>query len=211
LELKNNIATFMGFVWVLFGSNCDYHKGLRHVHATMDLRDVMAIKSHFTAEHCRRITWAIIDDGRSYFDNVKTTLDFSLGASVVFPQSFLVDIIRNVRYGILVERANFPNEWLSQRKPNPQEQGQQSSRIQGSGNPGNRGNNRQTQRSPGRGFDQQYGVRQFGGGKQYGGQGYQGPGAQGGGYAGGYYRPNTYHPRDSWNANWTNKCHPKSK
>jgi hypothetical protein len=42
LELKNNIATFMGLVWVLFGSNCDYYKGLRYVHATMDLRDVMA-------------------------------------------------------------------------------------------------------------------------------------------------------------------------
>ncbi len=62
LELKNNIATFMGLVWVLFGSNCDYYKGLRNVYATMDLRDVMAIKSHFLAEHCRRITWAIIDD-----------------------------------------------------------------------------------------------------------------------------------------------------
>ncbi|KAL3767701.1 hypothetical protein ACHAW5_007465 [Stephanodiscus triporus] len=35
----------------------------------MDLRDVMAIKSHFTAEQCQRITLAIIDDGRSYFDN----------------------------------------------------------------------------------------------------------------------------------------------
>jgi hypothetical protein len=50
----------------------------------------MAIKAHFTAEHCRRITWAIIDDGRSYFDNVKTTLYFGNGASVVFPQSFIV-------------------------------------------------------------------------------------------------------------------------
>ena len=211
LELKNNIATFMGLVWVLFGSNCDYYKGLRHVHATMDLRDVMAIKSHFTAEHCRRITWAIIDDGRSYFDNVKTTLDFSSGASVVFPQSFLLDIIRNVRYGILVERANFPNEWLSQRKPNPQEQGQQNSRTQGSGNPGTRGNDRQTQRAPGRGYDQQYGGGQYGGGQQYGGQGYQGTGAQGGGYGGGYFRPNTYQPRDSWNANWTDERHPKIK
>ena len=67
LELKNNIATFMGLIWVLFGSECDYYKGLRNIYATMDLRDVM----HFTAEHCRRITWAIIDDGRSYFDNVK--------------------------------------------------------------------------------------------------------------------------------------------
>jgi hypothetical protein len=54
----------------------------------------MVIKSHFTMEHCRHITWAIIDDGRSYFDkNVKTTLNFSTGASIAFPQSFLVDII----------------------------------------------------------------------------------------------------------------------
>ena len=74
----------------------------------MNLWDAMAIKSHFTAEHCRRITWAIIDDGRSHFDNVKTTLDFSTGASIAFPQSFRVDIIQNVRYRILVEQANFP-------------------------------------------------------------------------------------------------------
>ena len=96
LELKNNIAMFMGLVWVLFGSSCDYYKGLRNVYATMDLRDVMAIKAHFTTEHCHRITWAIIDDGQSYFDNVKTTLNFNTGATIAFPQSFLVDIIRNV-------------------------------------------------------------------------------------------------------------------
>ena len=52
LELNNNIATFMGLVWVLSGSNCEYYKGLRNLYATMDLRDVMAIKSHFTTEHC---------------------------------------------------------------------------------------------------------------------------------------------------------------
>jgi hypothetical protein len=28
LELKNNIATFMGLIWLLFGSDCDYYKGL---------------------------------------------------------------------------------------------------------------------------------------------------------------------------------------
>jgi hypothetical protein len=62
----------------------------------MDLQDVMALKNHFTPEHCRRITWAILDDGRSYFDNVKTTLDFPDGTSVNFPQLFLVDIFKNV-------------------------------------------------------------------------------------------------------------------
>ncbi len=27
-ELKTNVATFMSLVWVLFGSKCDYYKGL---------------------------------------------------------------------------------------------------------------------------------------------------------------------------------------
>jgi hypothetical protein len=75
-ELKSNIATFMALVWVLFGSECDYYKGLRNVHATLELKEVMAQKTRFTAEHCRRITWAILDDGRAHFDDVKTTLDF---------------------------------------------------------------------------------------------------------------------------------------
>ena len=211
LELKNNIATFLGLIWVLFGSDCDYYKGLWNVYATMDLRDVMAIKSHVTAEQCRRITWAIIDDGRSYFDNVKTTLDFSSGAGVVFPQSYLVDVIKNVRYGIPVERANFPSEWLSQKKTIPHDQGQSSSRTQGAGNQGTRGTERQMQRSPGRGYEQPYGGGQYGG-QPYGGQqGYQGQGAQGGGYGMGYYRPNTYQPRDPWHTNWTDERHPKIK
>ncbi len=70
-----NVATFMSLVWVLFGSECYYYKGLQNVYATLELREVMAQKQSFTAEHCRRITWAILDDGRAHFDDVKTTLD----------------------------------------------------------------------------------------------------------------------------------------
>jgi hypothetical protein len=174
----------------------------------MDLRDVMAIKLHFTAEHCRRITWAIIDDGRSYFDNVKMTLDFSTGASIAFPQSFLVDIIRNVRYGILVERANLPEEWMSKKRAITQEQGQPNSRTQGSGTPRS-STDRQIQRPTGRGYEQYRGTQH--GGQQYRGQGYQGMGAPGGGYSGGgYYPSNTYQPRD-WRANWHDERHPKLK
>ncbi len=178
----------MGLVWVLFGSNCDYYKGLRNIYATMNLREVMAIKDLFSAEHCRRITWAIIDDGRSYFDNVKSTLDFGSGASIAFPQSFLVDIIKNVRYSIPVERGNFPKEWLSQIKAPQQELGQ---RTQGSG-------------TAGRGSDKQAG-------QQYGGHGnYQGTGTVGGGYSGGYHPSNNYQPRD-WQSGWDNERHPKIK
>ncbi len=101
----------MALVWVLFGSECDYYKGLRNVYATLELKEVMAQKMAFTAEHCRRITWAIIDDGRAHFDDVKTTLDFRGSDEPVYPQSFLVYILRNVHYAITVERANFPDEW----------------------------------------------------------------------------------------------------
>jgi hypothetical protein len=39
------------------------------------------------------------------------TLDFKGPDEPVFPQSFLIDILRNVHYAIPVERANFPDEW----------------------------------------------------------------------------------------------------
>jgi hypothetical protein len=84
-ELKVNVATFMSLVWVLFGSDCDYYKGLRNVYATLELKEVMALKSSFTVEHCHRITWAILDNGQAYFDNMKTTLDFRVTRSPHVP------------------------------------------------------------------------------------------------------------------------------
>ena len=71
-ELKINIATFMSLVGVLFGSECNYYKGLCNVYATLKLKEVMAQKNSFTLEHYRRITWAILDDGRAHFNDVKT-------------------------------------------------------------------------------------------------------------------------------------------
>jgi hypothetical protein len=107
-ELKINIATFMSLVWELFGLECNYYKGLCNIYGDLDLKEVMAQKQVFTAEHCHRITWAIIDDIRTYFDNVKTTSDFRRPNEPVFPQSYLIDILKNV---CSVECSNFPNEW----------------------------------------------------------------------------------------------------
>jgi hypothetical protein len=71
----------------------------------------MAKKTSFTAEQCRKITWAILDDGRAHFDDVKTTLDFRGPDEPAWPQSYLIDILRNVCYAIPVKCANFPEEW----------------------------------------------------------------------------------------------------
>ena len=101
---------FMSLVWVLFGSQCDYYKSLHQIFKTLELKEVYVLKASFTAENCRRITWEILDDGRAFFDDVKTTIDFT-GPDMTFPQSYLIDILNNVRYAVPVKRASFPNEW----------------------------------------------------------------------------------------------------
>ena len=63
-ELKVNIATFMLLVWVLFGSECNFNKGVRQVYSTFEMKEVDALKSNFNAEQCRRNTWVILDDGQ---------------------------------------------------------------------------------------------------------------------------------------------------
>jgi hypothetical protein len=109
-ELKMNVLTFMALVWVLFGSQCDYYKSLQQIYKTLELKEVYAFKASFTAENCRRITWAILDDGRAFFNNVKTTINFT-GQDITFPQLYLVNILNNIRCVVLVEWASFPNEW----------------------------------------------------------------------------------------------------
>jgi hypothetical protein len=83
-ELKMNVLMFMALVWVLFGSQCDYYKSLQQIYKTLKLKGVYALKASFMAENCRRITWAILDDGHAFFDDVKTTIDF-MGQDIMFP------------------------------------------------------------------------------------------------------------------------------
>ena len=110
-ELKINIVTFMSLVCVLFGSKCVYYKSVHNVDATLELKEVMAQKSSFAVEHCGRIMWAILDNGRVHIDDVKMTLSFREPDKPVFPQLYCIDILRNVPYTIPIECANFPDKW----------------------------------------------------------------------------------------------------
>jgi hypothetical protein len=110
-ELKVNIATFMLLMWVLFSSECDYHKGFWQVYHTFKMKGVRLLKESFIPEHCRWVTWAILDNGWSYFNDVKTTLNFQGPDQILFPQSYIIDILRNIHYATPVEQVNFPDEW----------------------------------------------------------------------------------------------------
>ncbi len=115
-DLKQNIATYMALLWVLFGDRCDYYRNIYKIHAIMDLPEVQQLRTKFTPEIVRRITWAIIDDGRSFFNTVLTQQDFDGRGVIVFPQSFLAGVLENIRFCNPIQRGNFPTEWLGQPK-----------------------------------------------------------------------------------------------
>jgi hypothetical protein len=113
-DLKQNIATYMALLWVLFGDRCDYYLNIYKIHAIMDLAEVQQLRTKFTPEIVRRITWAIIDDGRSFFNTVLTQQDFDGRGVIVFPQSFLAGVLENICFCNPIQRGNFPAEWLWQ-------------------------------------------------------------------------------------------------
>ena len=75
-ELRLSVNTFCALIWTLFGDKCDYCKGLLEVAETLDQQEVHIIRDSFTADICRCITWAILTDGRSFFNTVLIEAQF---------------------------------------------------------------------------------------------------------------------------------------
>jgi hypothetical protein len=113
-DLKQNIATYMTLLWVLFGDQCDYYRNIYKIHAIMDLPEVQQLRTKFTPEIVRRITWAIIDNGRLLFNTVLMQQDFDGRGVIMFPQSFLSGVLENIRFCNPIQRGNFSHEWLGQ-------------------------------------------------------------------------------------------------
>jgi hypothetical protein len=78
-KLRLSVNTFCALVWTMFGDKCDYYKGIFKVCKTLDLQEMHIIRDSFTADVCRRITWAILSDSRSFFNNVLMVAQFHRG------------------------------------------------------------------------------------------------------------------------------------
>jgi len=83
----------------------------------MDLPKVKQLCQKFSPEICHRISWAIIDDGRSFFNTVLTQQDFDGCGALPFPQSFLAGVLENVRFCNPIQRGDFLTEWMAQPRP----------------------------------------------------------------------------------------------
>lgn len=113
-DLKLCVNTFCAFIHTLFGPRCDYYKGLMEIRDTLLLRTVQYNRESFDVDVCRRITWAIINDGRGFFDTVMLSGHFkgTIKGNLKWPTSGLQRIAYDVENAIPIQRPNYPREWI---------------------------------------------------------------------------------------------------
>ena len=130
MQLKLNIGTYCALLWALFGDQCDYYKELVKLHRILDREECFTIRDAYTKEICARITWAIIDDWRSFFGRNPVSSDFAPGTPFQFSVSCLDSITDAVRNALPVQRATFPKHWTTPVQQEPPAAGRQTQRGQ---------------------------------------------------------------------------------
>ena len=93
-DLKLNIGTYCGLLWTIFGDHCDYYKELLKIYRILDREECFTIRNAYTREVCARITWAIVDEGRSFFGRNPVASDFAPGTMFTFSTCLLEGITR---------------------------------------------------------------------------------------------------------------------
>jgi hypothetical protein len=112
MQLKLIIGAYCALLWSLFGKKCDYCKELLKIHRILDHEECFTIQDA-TKEICARMTWAIIDNGRSFFRQNPVALDFAPGHHCQFSVSCLKSIIDTVRNALPIQCATFPKQSMT--------------------------------------------------------------------------------------------------
>jgi hypothetical protein len=113
MDLKLNIRTYCGLLCTIFGDHCDYYRELLKIYCILDRKECFPIWQAYTKEVHACITWAIVDNGRSFFGNPVAS-DFAAGTTFNFSVSYLEGIMDAVRNANPIQQESFPQEWLSQ-------------------------------------------------------------------------------------------------
>jgi hypothetical protein len=121
MQLKLNIGSYCALLWSIFGERCNYYHKLLKLYRILDQEECFTIRDAYTREICSRITWAIIDDGCSFFGRNPVASDFMPGARVNFLVSLLESITNAVHNALPIQRATFPRKWIT---PTPTPTGQ---------------------------------------------------------------------------------------
>ena len=104
---------YCGLLWTIFGDHCDYYKELLKIYRILDCEECFTIRSAYTREICTRITWAIVNEGRSFSGQNSVASDFAPGTMFNSSTCLLEGIMDSVRNAIPIQRAMFPREWMA--------------------------------------------------------------------------------------------------
>jgi hypothetical protein len=113
MDLKLNIGTYCRLFWTILEDHCDYYKEFLKLYRILDHEECFKIWHTYTKEVCACITWAIIDDGWSFFGRNPVAFDFAAGSIFIFLVSYLEGVMDAVRNANPIQRVSFPHEWLS--------------------------------------------------------------------------------------------------
>lgn len=114
-DLKATVGTFCALLHTLFGPGCDYYQKCFELYACLDSDRASENFSKFTPLMCRQIIWAILDDGREYFNHPMLPDDFAvpLGAVITYPVSELEEFFRSIKNITPILQGSFPAQWMS--------------------------------------------------------------------------------------------------
>jgi hypothetical protein len=111
-EVRRNIRTFCVFLYVLFGSKCEYYAKVMDLKKIFDNPSTQSIHEAFTVPMCCRIVWAIVCNGRFFFSKVKLSQDLMPGMGWKDPPSSLLSLIMDkVMFAEQIMQPTFPMDW----------------------------------------------------------------------------------------------------
>ena len=79
-------------MWALFGKECSHYAQCYILYKILEMEQVEALESRFTGDTICSYVWAITDDARYYFSQIKRPDDMLPGKTVDWPKSLLADV-----------------------------------------------------------------------------------------------------------------------
>ena len=113
-DLKATVGTFCALLHTLFGPGCDYYQKCFELYACLDSDRASENYAKFTPLMCRQIIWAILDDGREYFNHPMLPDNFTvpLGSTINYPVSELEEFFRPIKNITPILQGSFPAQWM---------------------------------------------------------------------------------------------------
>ena len=95
-ELKEMLATFAAFLWVLFGDVCPLHDKIYKLWRVLNHPSIKLVKSKFTRIWCSQITRQLLEEARLFF-NQRLITNYFTNRGPRFPTADLGGLIEDVR------------------------------------------------------------------------------------------------------------------